>query len=61
LILSCNSAYLEDVKNIKKFDPEEFNYRHEKMVVVTEWEEFGRRVCFSFNFIFGGRKSWGYG
>nr|CAD2194567.1 unnamed protein product [Meloidogyne enterolobii] len=39
----CNSAYLEDVKNIKKFDPEEFNYRHEKMVVVTEWEEFGRR------------------
>ncbi|KAL7078044.1 hypothetical protein ACQ4LE_002643 [Meloidogyne hapla] len=39
----CNSAYFEDVKNIKKFDPIAYNYKYEKMVVVTEWEEFGRR------------------
>lgn len=39
----CNSSYLESVSNIKKFDAKSANYKHEKMVVVTEWEEFGSK------------------
>jgi hexokinase len=37
----CNSSYLEDVTRIKKFDAKAANYPHPKMVIVTEWEEFG--------------------
>uniref|UniRef100_A0A7E4VZ51 Phosphotransferase n=1 Tax=Panagrellus redivivus TaxID=6233 RepID=A0A7E4VZ51_PANRE len=37
----CNSSYLEDTAKIKKFDPKVGNYSYDKMVVVTEWEEFG--------------------
>ncbi|VDK47910.1 unnamed protein product [Anisakis simplex] len=37
----CNSSYLEETAKIKKFDAAAHHYRHEKMVVVTEWEEFG--------------------
>lgn len=37
----CNSSYLEETKNITKFNAKEAGYNHEKMVVVTEWEEFG--------------------
>jgi hexokinase len=37
----CNSAYLEDTQKIKKFDAKKNGYEHDKMVVVTEWEEFG--------------------
>jgi hexokinase len=37
----CNSSYLEETKNIEKFNPQTGKYPHEKMIVVTEWEEFG--------------------
>jgi len=37
----CNSSYLEDTVRIKKFNAKAAGYNHEKMVVVTEWEEFG--------------------
>ncbi|KAI6200530.1 Phosphotransferase [Aphelenchoides besseyi] len=37
----CNSSYLEDTERITKFDPKAAQYPHKKMVVVTEWEEFG--------------------
>uniref|UniRef100_F1KVA2 Phosphotransferase n=1 Tax=Ascaris suum TaxID=6253 RepID=F1KVA2_ASCSU len=37
----CNSSYLEDTAKVKKFNAAARNYKHEKMVVVTEWEEFG--------------------
>ncbi|KAH7729239.1 hexokinase [Aphelenchoides avenae] len=37
----CNSAYLEDTSKIKKFNAKANGYNHDKMVVVTEWEEFG--------------------
>ncbi|CEF60199.1 Hexokinase family and Hexokinase, N-terminal domain and Hexokinase, C-terminal domain-containing protein [Strongyloides ratti] len=39
----CNSSYLEDVKKIEKFDAKSANYVHDKMVIVTEWEEFGAK------------------
>uniref|UniRef100_A0AC35FT82 Phosphotransferase n=1 Tax=Panagrolaimus sp. PS1159 TaxID=55785 RepID=A0AC35FT82_9BILA len=39
----CNSSYLEETKNIEKFNPKTGNYPHEKMIVVTEWEEFGSK------------------
>ncbi|PAV84397.1 hypothetical protein WR25_20161 [Diploscapter pachys] len=39
----CNSSYLEKTVNIKKFDAASRNYKHEHMVVVTEWEEFGSK------------------
>ncbi|VDM46800.1 unnamed protein product [Toxocara canis] len=42
----CNSSYLEETANIKKFNAEAHNYKHDKMVVVTEWEEFGSHVSF---------------
>jgi len=38
----CNSSYLEDAENITKFDAKSAGYNHKKMVVVTEWEEFGK-------------------
>lgn len=37
----CNSSYLEETARIKKFDAKAAGYKHEKMIVVTEWEEFG--------------------
>ena len=37
----CNSSYLEETKNIEKFNPQTGKYPHDKMVIVTEWEEFG--------------------
>ncbi|CAB3409057.1 unnamed protein product [Caenorhabditis bovis] len=37
----CNSSYLEKTANIAKFDAKALGYKHENMVVVTEWEEFG--------------------
>ncbi|CAI5447998.1 unnamed protein product [Caenorhabditis angaria] len=37
----CNSSYLEKTENITKFDAKSLGYPHDKMVVVTEWEEFG--------------------
>lgn len=40
----CNSSYLEEINNIKKFDAKGANYKHDKMVIVTEWEEFGKKV-----------------
>ncbi|KAL3081654.1 hypothetical protein niasHT_033065 [Heterodera trifolii] len=39
----CNSSYLEEVDKIKKFDAKGANYKHDKMVIVTEWEEFGKK------------------
>ncbi|TMS38526.1 hypothetical protein L596_005232 [Steinernema carpocapsae] len=39
----CNSSYLEDTEKIKKFDAKKYGYSHKKMVVVTEWEEFGAK------------------
>jgi len=39
----CNAAYLEDVVNIKKFDADGTGYKFPKMVINTEWEEFGGR------------------
>ncbi|CAD6192801.1 unnamed protein product [Caenorhabditis auriculariae] len=39
----CNSSYLEKTSNITKFDAKALGYQHEKMVVVTEWEEFGSK------------------
>uniref|UniRef100_A0AC35U589 Phosphotransferase n=1 Tax=Rhabditophanes sp. KR3021 TaxID=114890 RepID=A0AC35U589_9BILA len=39
----CNSSYLEDVSKIKKFDAVAANYKYKKMVIVTEWEEFGAK------------------
>lgn len=37
----CNSSYLEDVANVKKFDAAKNNYPFPKIVIDTEWEEFG--------------------
>lgn len=37
----CNSSYLEKTSNITKFNAVDRGYKHENMVVVTEWEEFG--------------------
>ncbi|KAI1732703.1 hexokinase domain-containing protein [Ditylenchus destructor] len=39
----CNSSYLEDTDKIKKFDAKAAGYNHKKMVIVTEWEEFGAK------------------
>lgn len=39
----CNSSYLEETSKIKKFDSITAGYKHEKMVIVTEWEEFGSK------------------
>lgn len=39
----CNSAYLEETAKIKKFNAKAAGYNHDKMVVVTEWEEFGNK------------------
>ena len=39
----CNSSYLEDTEKLTKFDAKAANYHHKKMVVVTEWEEFGSK------------------
>uniref|UniRef100_A0AC34QTY9 Phosphotransferase n=1 Tax=Panagrolaimus sp. JU765 TaxID=591449 RepID=A0AC34QTY9_9BILA len=39
----CNSSYLENTAKIKKFNAKTGHYPHEKMVVVTEWEEFGSK------------------
>lgn len=39
----CNSSYLEKTTKIKKFNANTGHYPHEKMVVVTEWEEFGSK------------------
>ncbi|VDN57753.1 unnamed protein product [Dracunculus medinensis] len=39
----CNSSYLEDSKNIKKINLNAAGYKHDKMIVVTEWEEFGAK------------------
>ncbi|KAI6175651.1 Phosphotransferase [Aphelenchoides bicaudatus] len=38
----CNSSYLEDTEKITKFNAKSAGYNHKKMVVVTEWEEFGK-------------------
>lgn len=43
LFFSCNSSYLEETSKIKKFDSITAGYKHEKMVIVTEWEEFGSK------------------
>jgi len=32
------------VEKIKKFNAKSANYPHQKMVIVTEWEEFGAKV-----------------
>ncbi len=37
----CNASYVEDVKEIKKFDAVKSGYAFKHMVVDTEWEEFG--------------------
>lgn len=39
----CNSSYLEETANIKKFDAKAAGYHHKQMVIVTEWEEFGSK------------------
>lgn len=39
----CNSSYLEDTSRIKKFDSKAAEYKHQQMVIVTEWEEFGAK------------------
>ncbi|EJW88941.1 hexokinase [Wuchereria bancrofti] len=39
----CNSSYLEDTAKIKKFNAAASGYKFDKMVVVTEWEEFGEK------------------
>ncbi|KAM3725397.1 Hexokinase [Dirofilaria immitis] len=39
----CNSSYLEDTARIKKFNAVAAGYNFDKMVVVTEWEEFGEK------------------
>lgn len=44
-IFSCNASYLEKTERITKFEAEKVNYNHPNMVVVTEWEEFGAKVC----------------
>lgn len=51
-IFRCNSSYLEDTAKVKKFNAAARNYKHEKMVVVTEWEEFGSHVSFFLSVIF---------
>uniref|UniRef100_A0A5S6R2L2 Phosphotransferase n=1 Tax=Trichuris muris TaxID=70415 RepID=A0A5S6R2L2_TRIMR len=38
----CNSAYLEEVSRIKKNDYAAAGYNFPKMIIDTEWEEFGR-------------------
>lgn len=38
----CNSSYLEDTSKITKFDAKAAGYNHEKMAIVTEWEEYGK-------------------
>lgn len=38
----CNSSYLENTERITKFNAKDVNYSHKKMVVVTEWEEYGK-------------------
>lgn len=43
-ISSCNSSYLENTARIKKFNAAASGYKFDKMVVVTEWEEFGEKV-----------------
>uniref|UniRef100_A0A8R1XXB6 Phosphotransferase n=1 Tax=Onchocerca volvulus TaxID=6282 RepID=A0A8R1XXB6_ONCVO len=40
----CNSSYLENTARIKKFNAAAAGYKFDKMVVVTEWEEFGGKV-----------------
>jgi hexokinase len=37
----CNSSYLEETEKITKLNANKYGYKHEHMVVVTEWEEFG--------------------
>ncbi|VDP21268.1 unnamed protein product [Onchocerca flexuosa] len=39
----CNSSYLENTARIKKFNAAAAGYKFDKMVVVTEWEEFGEK------------------
>ncbi|VDN01254.1 unnamed protein product [Thelazia callipaeda] len=39
----CNASYLEDTAKIKKFNAATAGYKFDKMVVVTEWEEFGEK------------------
>lgn len=39
----CNASYLEDTAGIKKFSSTATGYKFDKMVVVTEWEEFGEK------------------
>ncbi|VDM13408.1 unnamed protein product [Wuchereria bancrofti] len=41
--MCCNSSYLEDTAKIKKFNAAASGYKFDKMVVVTEWEEFGEK------------------
>ncbi|VDK88202.1 unnamed protein product, partial [Litomosoides sigmodontis] len=36
----CNSSYLENTERIKKFNAAASGYKFDKMVVVTEWEEY---------------------
>lgn len=38
----CNSSYLEKTSRITKFDAKARGYDHDNMIVVTEWEEFGK-------------------
>uniref|UniRef100_A0A1I7UZN9 Phosphotransferase n=1 Tax=Caenorhabditis tropicalis TaxID=1561998 RepID=A0A1I7UZN9_9PELO len=38
----CNSSYLERTERITKFDAAARGYQHDNMIVVTEWEEFGK-------------------
>ena len=40
---SCNSSYVEKIERITKFDAKKANYTHPTMIVVTEWEEFGKK------------------
>lgn len=42
-LFRCNSSYLEETAKITKFDAKTANYKHENMVIVTEWEEFGSK------------------